>query len=382
MSPPDRVPVDPALVERFRCDVARVHPLEPDERLALAVSGGPDSMALLALAAAAYPGRIVAATVDHRLRPAAADEARMVAEWCAAHGIAHTTLVVHEAFASGGVQAEARARRYALLAAWVAEAGAACLATAHHADDQAETFLMRAARGSGVAGLGGIRALQRLAGVAVIRPLLGWRVAELRALVTARAIPFVDDPSNADPHYERTRFRTLLRETPWLDPVQIAHAAAYAAEADATIREIEEWLWRTRRVDRQACAPAAPRPFALSLSTGTASHDASLPAESRASTGLARTGEGPREAAVAAVAILGLDVADLPRELRRRLTRRAIHAVRAAHAITTPAFTDSANIESLLDALESGKTATQGGIRVSARQNIWYFAQQPPRRSL
>ncbi|MGL1617815.1 ATP-binding protein, partial [Vibrio parahaemolyticus] len=89
-----------------------------------------------------------------------------------------------------------------------------------HADDQAETFLMRAARGSGVAGLAGIRARHRRE-IDLVRPLLGWRVSELRALAVAAAVPFVDDPSNADPHYDRTRFRALLRDTPWLDAAQL-----------------------------------------------------------------------------------------------------------------------------------------------------------------
>ncbi|WP_339501760.1 tRNA lysidine(34) synthetase TilS, partial [Pseudomonas canadensis] len=129
--------------------------------IALAVSGGPDSMAMLALAAAAFPGQVHAATVDHRLRAAAAAEARMVAAWCANAGVPHTTLVVAEPIGPGSVQARARAVRYELLLPWAAEIGASCLATAHHADDQAETFLMRAALGSGVAGLAGIRARQR-----------------------------------------------------------------------------------------------------------------------------------------------------------------------------------------------------------------------------
>ena len=79
--------------------------------------------------------------------------------------------------------------------------------------------------------------------------------------------------------------------------------------------------------------------------------------------------------------VIGLDMSELPRELRRRLARRAIHAVRAVSAVTTPAFTDSANIEPLLDSLEAGKTATHAGILVAVRDTIWNFAPQPPRHS-
>ncbi|MGY2734562.1 tRNA lysidine(34) synthetase TilS [Sphingomonas sp. UYP23] len=369
MTAADRVPVEPALVARFRHDFERVRPLASTERLALAASGGPDSMALLALAAAAFPGQILAATVDHRLRPAAADEARMVADWCGAHGVAHTTLVVDAAIGTRAVQGRARDRRYALLLEWATAGGAACLATAHHADDQAETFLMRAARGAGVAGLGGIRAHRQLGAIALIRPLLDWRVAELRALAVTHALPFVDDPSNADPHYERTRFRALLRDAPWLDPLQLARAAAHAAEADATIREVEDWLWENRRRP-----PPNRHPGLVPGATGVPELPDPCVRHGGCRDEPGMTGEGGF--------VIGLDMSDLPRELRRRLARRAIHAVRAVYGVTTPAFTDSANIEPLLDSLEAGKTATHAGILVAVRDTVWTFAPQPPRRSL
>jgi tRNA(Ile)-lysidine synthase len=347
--------LDRVAVERFGGDLAHVLGgiVPPGARIALAVSGGPDSMAMLALAVAAFPGQVHAATVDHRLRTAAAAEAQMVADWCAAAGVPHSTLVVAEPIGTASVQARARALRYDLLVRWAVEVGATCLATAHHADDQAETFLMRAARGSGVAGLAGIRARQRrevatavgasstvfdVSGVDLVRPLLGWRVTELRALAIAAALPFVDDPSNADPHYDRTRFRALLHDTPWLDPAQLARSAGYVAEADATLQEIEAWLWTARKV--------APE--------GVEAPDLQS----------------------------WLDLADLPRELKRRMCRSAIRSVRAVNGITRPAFDDSTNIEPLLDALAAGKAATQAGIMVSVRGKVWRFVPQPPRRAL
>ncbi len=331
--------LDRVAVERFGGDLAQVlgGVVPPDAPIALAVSGGPDSMAMLALAAAAFPGQVHAATVDHRLRAAAAAEARMVADWCADAGVPHTTLVVAEPIGSASIQARARAVRYDLLVRWAVEIGARCLATAHHADDQAETFLMRAARGSGVAGLAGIRARHRRA-IDLVRPLLGWRVSELRALAVAAAVPFVDDPSNADPHYDRTRFRALLRDTPWLDAAQLARSAAYVAEADATLREIEAWLWTTRKVTPERIDDPDLQSW--------------------------------------------LDLSDLPREVQRRMCRSAIHSVRAANGILRPIFDDSTNIEPLLDALLAGTTATQGGIMVSVRGKVWRFAPQPPRRAL
>ncbi|MFA6123032.1 MAG: tRNA lysidine(34) synthetase TilS [Sphingomonas sp.] len=332
--------LDRAAVERFGGDLAHVLGgiVPPDAPIALAVSGGPDSMAMLALAAAAFPGQVRAATVDHRLRAAAAAEAQMVADWCATAGVPHSTLVVAEPIGAASVQARARALRYDLLVRWAVEVGATCLATAHHADDQAETFLMRAARGSGVAGLAGIRVRQRREGVDLVRPLLGWRVTELRALAIAAALPFVDDPSNADPHYDRTRFRALLRDTPWLDPAQIARSAGYVAEADATLQEIEAWLWTTRKVVPEEVGAPDLQSW--------------------------------------------LDLADLPRELKRRMCRSAIRSVRAVNGITRPVFDDSTNIEPLLDALAAGKAATQAGIMVSVRGKVWRFAPQPPRRAL
>ena len=349
------MPIDPALVARFRNDFERVagRTIPPDEPIALAVSGGPDSMAMLALAAAAFPGQVHAATVDHRLRAASAGEARIVAAWCEGSGIPHATLVVEDDIGTSAVQERARDRRYGLMLHWAVEISAKCLATAHHADDQAETFLMRAARGSGVAGLAGIRARQPrevsqpvgssgavfdVWNVDMVRPLLGWRVAELRALATTLDLPFIDDPSNADPHYDRTRFRALLQDAPWLDPQQIAKSAAHAAESDATLREIEAWLWRTRKV----------------VPVGVDDPDFQS----------------------------WLDIADLPRELKRRMCRSAIDSVRSVNGITRPDFDDSTNVEALLDALEAGKSANQAGILVSVRGSVWRFAEEPPRRAL
>jgi tRNA(Ile)-lysidine synthase len=344
--------LDPLAVERLRADLtALVGPLA-DRRLGVAVSGGPDSMALLALAAAAFPGQVIAATVDHGLRAESANEAAMVARWCEDAGVPHATLAIADRpGARDNLHDWARRRRYRLLGDWAVAGGASLLATAHHADDQAETFLMRAARGSGVAGLAGIRANDRIKVtrpvpgamlvfdewiVHLVRPLLGWRRRELRALAERASLPFVDDPSNADPRFDRARFRALLAQTPLLDSAQLARAAAHAAEADATLRAIEQWVWATRRV------PA----------TGTDHPDDEV----------------------------WLDIAELPRELRRRLARGAIEQVRLIRGITRPAFSAAANIESLLDGLEAGKAATQAGVIARPAGTLWRFAEAPPRR--
>lgn len=327
------IPGDPMLGERLSRDMVAAlgRPIDERDKIAIAVSGGPDSMALLALAGATWPGQVIAATVDHGLRAEAAVEAQMVADFCRTFSpgrggaLPHATLRPATPLGTTNVQASARAVRYALLTAWAAGQGATLLATAHHADDQAETFLMRAARGSGLAGLAAIRPCQSLDhGIALVRPVLGWRRAELRAFVEEAVLPFVDDPSNTDDHYDRTRFRALLAGAPWLDPAMIARSAVYLAEADRDVRAVETWLLETRAVT----APAGD---------------------------------------------YAIDVSGCPREVRRRLVRAGI--ARISGASRTPA-----NVEALLDALEASKAATQAEVMVQPRGSIWHFRAAPPRR--
>ena len=149
--------VSPIFVERFAADLGALLP--SDARLGVAVSGGPDSLALLILAAATRPGRIEAATVDHGLRTESADEAAMVAGLCEQLGVPHRTLLADWPEApTTNIQAEARAMRYRLLNEWAIDRGLSAVATAHHADDQAETLLMRLLRGAGIGGLSATRA--------------------------------------------------------------------------------------------------------------------------------------------------------------------------------------------------------------------------------
>ncbi|MGE0845328.1 MAG: tRNA lysidine(34) synthetase TilS [Flavobacteriaceae bacterium] len=184
-------------------------PLAASPSLLLAVSGGPDSLALMHAAVAAFPTkRIAAATVDHGLRPEAAAEADFVAARAASLGIAHFTLRL-DAPPRRAVQASARHGRYRLLAALARREGFSAIVTAHHAGDQAETVAMRIARGSGLAGLAGIRAHSAFDGVRVMRPLLGIAPEELREIALGFG-PVVDDPSNADTRFERVRVRRAL----------------------------------------------------------------------------------------------------------------------------------------------------------------------------
>lgn len=231
------------------------------------MSGGPDSLALLLLARAARPGEVEAATVDHGLRPAAAGEAAEVARVCAGLGVPHRTLAV--TVPEGNVQSEARAARYAALAAWMDQRGLAALLTAHHADDQAETLLLRLNRASGVAGLAGVRAVGQVPGtrLPLLRPLLGWRRAELAAVVECAGLEAAQDPSNADPRFDRARLRARLAAADWLDIPAIARSAAHLAEADAALdwaaaREWQDGV-RAGALGSYVYRPQAPRAVAL-----------------------------------------------------------------------------------------------------------------------
>lgn len=218
----------------------------PDVRLCIAVSGGPDSLALLTLAAAAFPGRITAVTVDHGLRAAAAAEAAAVAAGCAARGLPHVILRRDGPPITGNVQARARAARYALLANWCRNHGHGLLLTAHHADDQAETLLMRLARRSGSDGLAGIRAARDLGGVVLVRPLLAARKAELVDIAAAAGWQAVDDPSNHDARHDRTPMRALLAANPLLDVEALAAAAAHLAADAQALAWAADLAWHSR----------------------------------------------------------------------------------------------------------------------------------------
>jgi len=307
--------VPPPLAERFRADLEALTSGAP-RRIGVAVSGGPDSVALLLLACAAYPGCVQAATVDHGLRAESAAEAAFVAALCGDLGVPHATLEAGMTD-TANLQAAARARRYSLLGQWAREAGAACLATAHHLDDQAETLVMRLLRGSGLAGLAGIRAAQAGA-VPIVRPLLGWRRDELAAIVAAAGIAAVADPSNEDPRFDRARVRRRLAETGWIDPVPLARSAAALAQAEEALEWTVERLWRDR-VDGFA-----------------------------------------------------LDPAGIPDELRRRLVARILASLGG------PAPRGAA-MTRLLATLDAGGTATLAEVKCAGGET-WRFTPAPPRK--
>jgi tRNA(Ile)-lysidine synthase len=215
--------------------------LSEKKRVLLAVSGGPDSTALLLLAARWRGSRVapdlVAATVDHGLRAEAKQEAAAVAKLAKKLGVAHRTLKWSGKKPATGRQEAARSARYGLLGALARKIGADAIVTAHTRDDQAETVLHRLARGSGLAGLAGIRRKSEREGVALLRPLLDLPKTRLVATLGAANIPFAEDPTNRDPRYLRTRVRALAPQlaAEGLDAGRLAGVARRLGRADAAI---------------------------------------------------------------------------------------------------------------------------------------------------
>ena len=210
--------------------------------IVLAVSGGPDSIALMWLAArwrrALMRGpRLIAITVDHGLRPEAAREARNVKKLATQLDLPHRTLRWTGAKPKAGLPAAARAARYRLLAQAARASGATHILTAHTRDDQAETLLMRMLRGSGIAGLAAMARESEREGVWLARPLLDVPKSQLVATLNKAKLVFADDPTNRDAAYTRPRLRALM---PALaeeggDSRNLARLASRLARANAAL---------------------------------------------------------------------------------------------------------------------------------------------------
>ena len=236
MSAAEAAPVSTAEAKSLFADLVHA------PALVLAVSGGPDSTALLVLAArwraALKRGpHLLAVTIDHGLRPESAGEARAVRRLASRLGVRHRTLHWTGPKPKTGLPEAARAVRYRLLAAAARAAGAAHVLTAHTLDDQAETVLIRMARGSGPSGLCAMARETPLEGLALMRPLLDLPKARLTATLEAIGIAFADDPSNRDPRFTRSRLRgsmpVLAGEG--LDAPRIALLARRLRRAEETI---------------------------------------------------------------------------------------------------------------------------------------------------
>jgi tRNA(Ile)-lysidine synthase len=317
---------DQKLVGRFSRELDQL--IAPGGRIGVAVSGGPDSLALLFLCAAARPGSVEAATVDHALRAESRAEAEAVAGICERLRIPHSILTVEwKAKPETAIQERARNARYALLGSWAREKGLGALVTGHHADDQAETLVMRLLRGAGVKGLAGMRRFAKAPGtqLAVLRPLLGWRRSELEQLCADLGVKPIDDPSNADDQFERVRIREALASAVWFDSTAVALSAANLAQADAALQWATAHEWNRGVTNGGGQIVYHPE--------------------------------------------------DAPREIRRRIARRAILslATEGAGDIRGPA------LDKVLAALANGRKATLRGVLCVGGKE-WRFVKAPPRR--
>lgn len=237
--------------------------------IGVAVSGGGDSMALLHLTVewGRQSGvRVAAATVDHGLRPGSAAEAAEVARICAGLGVTHRILCWHGKDRRGNLQQAARQARRELLRRWAAEEGLDHVLLAHTADDQAETFLMRLARGSGVDGLACMRPAD--ADGLFLRPLLAQRRAMLRDWLRSRGIAWIEDPSNEDPRFDRVKARRMLATLAPLGLTvgRLGRTADHMAAARRTLREAA--AEKARRWVRQEGGDLRLAPAALDLGRG------------------------------------------------------------------------------------------------------------------
>lgn len=233
-------PAEPIGNGEFASLIESLGPFEARPHVAAACSGGADSMALVLLLQAwvkSAGGSLTALTVDHRLRPGSDAEAARVAAWMGARGIAHEILVRPDVALTGNLQAEARRLRYALMSGWCRRRGVLHLALAHHLEDQAETLLLRLARGSGVDGLAAMAPVSEMPDVRLLRPLLGVPRARLAATLRAAGQEHVSDPSNENTAFRRVRLRSaqglLAREG--LTPERLDATAARLGRARSAL---------------------------------------------------------------------------------------------------------------------------------------------------
>ena len=282
------------------------------------MSGGPDSLALLLLAAYCFEGRVEAITIDHRLRSEAAAEAELTSKICDDLNVPHTTVELLRK-PRGNLSSKYRELRYAQMHEWAKRRTLDWLMTGHHADDQLETVIMRLNRGSGV---GGLSAIRRRNGITV-RPLLGWRRAELAAIVQQAGLQPAHDPSNHDERFDRARLRKALKGSDWLDPLAIAQSANAMEDADVAL------AWAAHRIGNERVDKAG---------------DA-----------------------------LVLNLGDVPAEIERRIVAACIRLLNAKAKLDGPKVTR------LIGTLRASGKATLDGVVCDARGEAWVMRLAPPR---
>ncbi len=253
--------MDPLPAAEFATLMAPLGPFEPKPRIAVAVSGGADSLALALLAqrwAMARGGDALGLIVDHGLRAASAGEAAATLQRLAAQGIAAQLLTLTDLMPGRALASRARAARYAALTAACAGGGRLHLLLGHHAADQAETVAMRMLAGSGPYGLAAMPALSETSELRLLRPLLSVAPARLRATLRAAGLGWVEDPSNGNPAAQRARLRAARRDRDGDGPA--TRAAGTTAAARGRVRARGE---RQSAVVLGSRAWLAPEGFAV-----------------------------------------------------------------------------------------------------------------------
>jgi tRNA(Ile)-lysidine synthase len=296
--------------------------------LVIAVSGGPDSVALMWLMARwrkalAHGPRLVAVTVDHGLRREAATEAREVERLADALALTHRTMRWTGKKPDSGVPAAARVARYRLLAEAAREAGATHILTAHTRDDQAETLLMRLLRGSGIAGLSAMARISEREGLLLARPLLDVSKSQLVATLKRAGLGFADDPTNRDPTFTRPRLRALLPQlaAEGGDARALARLAARLARANAAVELLADGAERYLAL-KSSAAPRGNSAEVAAAKVFDAEAFAVLPEEIRLRLlmrAINRFGhEGPAELGKVETLLAALDEAARWQSARRR----------------------------------------------------------------
>lgn len=293
------------------------------DAIGVAFSGGGDSMALLHLTRNwAGPRRIMAATVDHNLRPESAVEAAYAAKTATSLAIPHEILTWRD-HPRGNLMTNAREARLRLLSAWAHENGLQAILLGHTLDDQAETVLMRLGRGAGVDGLSGMSPARLSHGALWLRPMLTVRRAALRDWLRARGIRWIDDPSNDNELYERVRLRKAMAGL-GIAPEQIAQTAANMANARDALQHYAAQVVRDAWSDRGSLA-------------------------------LQRT-----------------DFIESPEEIRRRILVAALRWVTGADYAPR-----REKIARLLSAIAEAARATLDGVIIETRDNTLHFIREP-----
>ena len=233
--------------DEFATAMQVVEPFESKPHLAIAVSGGVDSMTLALLShcwAKPIGGSVTALIVDHGLRDASAGEARLTKERLSKLGIPSVVLQWVGNKPTSAVQAEARAARYDLMDAWCRDHDVLHLLIGHHANDQAETFMMRVKHGSGPDGLAAMATVRMLSSCRIIRPLLAFPKERLVATIEREDVPWIEDPSNIDTKYGRVKVREELAENSTNIIGMMWGAERFRRARHALEAQVSHWLAR------------------------------------------------------------------------------------------------------------------------------------------